>query len=410
VSAQKSKDSVHILSEKFVQLYGTSSMSVQAPGRVNLIGEHTDYNDGFVLPAAIPFHTNVAIARRSDRRLVIYSDNYSERIEVDLEDLPTKARQHWSDYVIGVAAKLEEHGTALLGANLLIQGDIPQGAGLGSSASLEVAVCRALLEVSAATMDGTEMARLCQRAEDEFVGARCGIMDQFVSVHGQKDHALLLDCRSLSYHLQPIPEDVRLVICNTMVRHSLASGEYNQRRSDCEAAARFFAGHRANVTALRDVTVADLECYGSDLPETVRKRCRHVITENDRALRAADSLTHQDLSSFGQMMWDSHASLRDDYEVSCRELDLMVELAAKRDGVYGARMMGGGFGGCTINLMQRDRVEEFQLKVAEGYELAVGRRPEIYVFTADDGVKCNTDHALVAEKADSMKRSDTGTR
>lgn len=385
--AQKSTDPAHELSEKFMRLYGAQPLLVQAPGRVNLIGEHTDYNDGFVLPAAIQFHTTVAIAGRADRRLIVSSQNYSEQVEFELEQLPATARRHWSDYVVGVARQLAERGTRLQGANLLIYGDVPQGAGLSSSASLEIAVCRAFLELCAANMDGAEMARLCQRAENEFVGARCGIMDQFVSVHGRKDHALLLDCRSLTHRHQPIPEEVRLVICNTMVRHSVAGGEYNQRRQECEAGAKFFAERKPGVKALRDVSPDDFQQYGESLPEAIRRRCRHVITENARVGQAAEALERQDMRLFGELMRDSHASLRDDFEVSCRELDVMVELAGKIEGVYGARMTGGGFGGCTVNLVEHGEVENFRSKVCEGYERATGHRPEIYVCTAADGVR-----------------------
>lgn len=368
-------------------LYGAQPLLVQAPGRVNLIGEHTDYNDGFVLPAAIQFRTTVAIAARPDRRLTVYSQNYSERVEFDLEQIPAAGRHHWSDYVVGVARQLTKKRIRLPGANLLIQGDVPEGAGLSSSASLEVAVCRAFLELCGASKDGIETALLCQRAENEFVGARCGIMDQFVSVHGRRNHALLLDCRSLSYRHLPIPEGVRMVICNTMVRHSVAAGEYNQRRQECEAGARLFAEHDPGVKALRDVSPEDFQNYGGELPENIRKRCRHVITENSRVAQAADALERHDTTLFGRLMRDSHASLRDDFEVSCSELDVMVELAAKIDGVYGARMTGGGFGGCTINLVESGKVESFRSKVSEDYEHATGRRPEIYVCTAADGVR-----------------------
>jgi galactokinase len=212
-------------------------------------------------------------------------------------------------------------------------------------------------------------------------------MDQFVSIQGRKAHAVLLDCRSLTYRYQPIPEAVRLVICNTMVRHSVAAGEYNRRRHECEAGANFFAARKPGVKALRDVSLEDFRKHGSGLQEDIRKRCRHVITENARVAQTADALERHDLTLCGQLMRESHASLRDDFEVSCRELDLMVELASKIDGVYGARMTGGGFGGCTINLLERDRVEAFQSKVSEGYERATGHRPEIYVCTAADGVR-----------------------
>jgi len=387
VPAQKITDSVHELSEKFVRLYKTQPLLVQAPGRVNLIGEHTDYNDGFVLPAAIQFQTSIAIAPRPDRRLIVSSENYSEQVEFDLEQLPSTPRRHWSDYVIGVVRKLTDRGIRLPGANLLIHGDVPQGAGLSSSASLEVAVCQAFLEVSVAKMDGAEMAKLCQRAENEFVGARCGIMDQFVSVHGREDHALLLDCRTLSYRHEPIPEGVRLVICNTMVRHSVAGGEYNQRRHECETAAQFFAGHKPEVKALRDVSLEEFERHATELPEAIRKRCRHAITENARVLEAGEALARHDVALFGRLMGDSHASLREDFQVSCEELDVMVGLASKIGGVYGARMTGGGFGGCTINLVKSEQVEAFRSKMAESYERATGRQPEIYICTASDGVR-----------------------
>jgi galactokinase len=386
VSAQKSTNPVQELSEKFTRLYGTGGQFVQAPGRVNLIGEHTDYNGGFVLPAAIPLRTTVGIAPRPDEWLVLYSENYKEQAQFDLEQLPSAPRRHWSDYVVGVARKLLEKGIRLPGANLWIEGNVPLGAGLSSSASLEVAVCYALLEMTREELAGAEMARLCESAENDFVGARCGIMDQFVSAHARKDHALLLDCRSLAYQQLPIPDKSRLVICNTMVRHRLAGGEYNKRRRECELAAEFFARKVPGVKALRDVSQNDFERYAEELPESVRKRCRHVIAENARVLEAAKALLRQDEGKFGQLMCESHASLRDDFEVSCRELDVMAELAGQVEGVYGARMTGGGFGGCTINLVRSDSVEMFQRKAAEGYEKATGKRPEIYVCTAADGV------------------------
>jgi galactokinase len=386
VPAQRTTSPIREISEKFSQLYGTSPRFVRAPGRVNLIGEHTDYNDGFVLPAAIQFKTTVGFAPRPDWRLFLFSRNYDEQVEFSLGELPSLARRHWSDYVVGVAQKLVEQGIHLQGASFLLDGDVPQGAGLSSSASLEVAVCQAFLELAQEKIDSSEMALLCQRAENEFVGARCGIMDQFVSVHGRKDHALLLDCRSLTFRHLPIPEEVRLVICNTMVRHSLAGGEYNQRRLECEQAAKFFGTLVPGVKALRDVSLADFEKHSSALPEMIHKRARHVISENARVIDAADALAKHDLKRFGQLMRESHASLRDDFQVSCRELDALVEIAGKVEGVYGARMTGGGFGGCTINVVRSDKVEEFQAKVRTDYAKVTGKPPEIYVCTAADGV------------------------
>ena len=275
----------------------------------------------------------MGIAPLTDQRLVLSSENYSERVEFDLERLPEVAQHHWSDYVVGVARKLAERGIQPPSASLLISGDVPQGAGLSSSTSLEVSICQALLEMAVEKIGGAEMARLCQRAENEFVGAHCGIMDQFVSVYGRKDHALLLDCRSLSI-APAIP--IQLVMCNTMVRHSVAGGEYNQRRREYELTADYFSKLLPEVKALRDVSVRDFEEYGGGLPEIIRKRCRHVIMENARVIQAAEALSRQDVTQFGRLMKESHASLRDDFEVSCRELDVLVELGDRVQGVYGS--------------------------------------------------------------------------
>ena len=373
------------LTEKFKKLYSQDPILVQAPGRVNLIGEHTDYNEGFVFPAAIQFQTQIAIAKRSDRQLMVTSQNYAERVEFDLDRLPRSPRGHWSDYVVGVSGLLAGKLGGLPGANLLLHGDVPQGAGLSSSASLEVAVCKAFLELTGKSLEGVAIALLSQQAENEFVGARCGIMDQFISVHGKRNHALRLDCRTLEYRLLPIPPNVRLVICNTMVRHSLAAGEYNERRAECEAGAKFFAERVPGVKTLRDVTLEDFEKYASQMPEVIQKRCHHILTEDLRVLQAAEALQAGDLKLFGRLMGSSHVSLRDDFEVSCEELDLMVELAGKNTGVIGARMTGGGFGGCTINLVEENQVEAFKDNVASGYEKATGRAPEVYISSAADG-------------------------
>jgi galactokinase len=359
----------------------------RAPGRVNLIGEHTDYNDGFVLPAALDYSTWVSISPRDDRAVSLFSENFNEQFSFDLDDPDPQARRHWSDYVRGVALTLESAGYRLRGARLHIRGDVPIGSGLSSSAALEVAAGYALLATSGFTIDRVELAKLCQRAENEFVGMRCGIMDQFVSCHGQKEKAMLLDCRSLEYRLLPLSEQARLVICNTMVKHELAGGEYNQRRVDCEAGVRHLAQKLPGVRALRDVTEADLESHGRDLPEMVYRRCRHVITENARTLQAAAALEREALADFGRLMNESHCSLRDDYEVSCEELDLMVELAKPVTGTYGARMIGGGFGGCTINLVAAENVDEFRRQVAAGYKNGTGLSPEIYVCSAAAGAE-----------------------
>lgn len=379
-------DTLRGLGDAFVRLFGESPRIYQAPGRVNLIGEHTDYNDGFVMPAAIGFGTWVAAAPRSDRKLVVRSENLKEQVEVSLDDKAQRGKHHWSDYVVGVAKMAEIAGLNLAGANLLIIGNVPQGAGLSSSASLEVAVGAALLDLAGHRVTPKELALLCQQAENDFVGARCGIMDQFVATHGQRGNALLLDCRSLEYRLLQLPEQVRLVICNSMVRHSLAGGEYNQRRAECEEGVRILAAQLPNVKALRDVTLSELSALRLEWPQAVEKRCRHVISENRRVVEAASDLERGDLDEFGRLMRQSHESLRDDFEVSCTELDLLVDLASGIEGVYGARMTGGGFGGCSVNLVRAECVDQFEAEVRKGYQQATGKMPEIYVCSAADGV------------------------
>jgi galactokinase len=317
---------------------------------------------------------------------MITSENLSAKVEFDLDEPDPRARGHWSDYVRGVAVTLERAGYRLRGADLAIRGDVPIGAGLSSSAALEVATGYAMLETLGIEVDRVELAKLCQQAENEFVGIRCGIMDQFTSCCGQAGTALMLDCRSLEYRLLPLPEDVRLVICNTMVKHELGSSEYNSRRAECEAGVKHFANLLPDIQALRDVTVDDLEHAGHNLNQVIYKRCRHVITENARVMEATTALERGDLDAFGDLMAQSHGSLRDDYEVSCAELDMMVDLATKIEGVFGARMTGGGFGGCTINLVKADSVAEFKRTVASGYEQATGLAPEIFVCSTADGV------------------------
>ena len=365
----------------------TESRIFRAPGRVNLIGEHTDYNDGFVMPAPIDFYTWASISAREDRKLQIRSENFDDEVEVDLDDPNLARRGHWSDYPVGVAVMLERSGYRLHGARLEIRGEVPIGSGLSSSAAVEVATACALAAVSGVDVDKRELALICQRAENEFVGARVGIMDQFVSLFGEAHRALLLDCRSLDFRLLPLPDNVRLIICNTMVKHALASSAYNERREQCEAGVAIIAKRFPNVTALRDVTLEQLEQCRSEMDGVVYRQCRHVVTENARVLAAADALEQRDLNQFGRLMAESHRSLRDDYEVSSVELNLMVELAQKIDGVYGARMTGGGFGGSTVNFVRAEQTEDFRARMAEGYERVTKIKPEIYLCTAGNGAE-----------------------
>ncbi len=297
--------------EHFRQEYGGQPLICRAPGRVNLIGEHTDYNDGFVLPCAIEFSVQVAAAARPDHKLFLRSTEFSERFEFDLQDLPPKGAGVWADYVVGVAASLKNAGLALTGANLLVHGEVPIGAGLSSSAAIEVATALSLLSLSGEKLPLPEVAKLCQSAENEFVGARVGIMDQFISCLGKAGHALLLDCRSLHFELVPVPEKVKLVICNTMVKHELAGGEYNRRREECEQGVRILAKSLPGISALRDVTLKQLASRENDLPPMIYKRCLHVVEENRRVGEAVDCLRSGDLEQAGRLMLESHRSLRD---------------------------------------------------------------------------------------------------
>jgi galactokinase len=372
------------IAERFRTRFNGVPRVYRAPGRVNLIGEHTDYNDGFAMPAAIEFYCWVAIGPRDDRRLSVYSEEFSASLEADLSvaNSPTKS---WSDYPIGVALELEKAGFPLRGANLLIESEVPMGAGLSSSAAIEVATALALAEHSGAWPDRLQLARLCQRAENEYVGARVGIMDQFVSLHGQKDHALLLDCRSLTFESLAIPDSVKLVISNTMVKHELASSEYNRRRADCEEAVRRLSAVLPGIRALRDVSLDQLEQHRDVLSDVIYKRALHIVTENARVLDSGQALRTGDIERFGRRMAESHRSLRDLYEVSCRELDLMVDLAYQLKGVFGARMTGGGFGGATINLVDARHAGEFKEKLAKSYQKETGLMPQIYICKPAEG-------------------------
>ncbi len=356
----------------------------RAPGRVNLIGEHTDYNDGFVLPIAIQYETRVALQPIPERLVHVLSDTYFETAVFDLDDPNPVPRRHWSDYVRGVAIILEREGCLLRGARLQINSNIPVGAGLSSSAAIEVATALAMLANSSLTLEPLKIAQLAQRAENEFVGARCGIMDQFTACHGRRGHALLLDCRSLDVNYLPVPREAALVVCNTMVRHDLASGEYNRRRQQCEEGVAALSKFLPNLHALRDVNAQQLAMFAGKLDEVVYRRCRHVVGENERVQDAAKALQASNLPHFGALMTASHRSLRDDYEVSCSELDTMVEIQLGIPGVYGTRMTGGGFGGCTIALVDSTKVDGFSGVVAERYRQATGISCEIYVCSAGD--------------------------
>ncbi len=366
---------------------GEPAVRCAAPGRVNLIGEHTDYSGGFVMPAAIDFSTVATIRPRNDGRILISSENMAEEVWYPADPLPATARKHWSDYPMGVAWSLAKEGVRVGGFELSLKGDVPLGAGLSSSASIEVATAFALLELAGASLPLATVALACQRAENAFVGAQSGIMDQFIACAGQQDHALMLDCRSLEYRLLPIPAHVRLIICNSMVKHEHAGGQYNVRREEVEEGTRILHRQIPSVKALRDATIEQLMECRQQMPENVFRRCRHIITENMRVQLAASALERADLGSFGALMAEAHRSFRDDFEASCSELDTLVEIASGLSGCYGARMTGGGFGGCTVNLVDENRADQFRQEIHAQYRAATGIDADIYLCRASAGAR-----------------------
>ena len=373
------------VARSFQDHFGERGKLFRAPGRVNLIGEHTDYNEGFVLPAAIDLSCWVAASPRAGRILKIHSENFEQQEEVSLEDDSSWPRNNWAAYPLGVAWALAQAGHRLTGCNLYIAGDVPLGSGLSSSAAVEVATALALLNLAGAKLERTKIALLCQRAENEFVGARCGIMDQFIACRGKSRRALLLDCRTLDAQAIPLPEGVSLVVCNTMVKHALAANEYNQRRAECQEGLRLLRTVLPGALALRDVSLDELEQHQSLLPPVIYRRCRHVISENARTQKTAAALLRGSVTELSGWMAESHRSLRDDFEVSCRELDAMVEIASVQDGVLGARMSGGGFGGATINVVRSEAVAAFTAAVEREYHRRTEIHPEILAVHAAEG-------------------------
>ena len=356
-----------------------------APGRVNLIGEHTDYTGGFVMPMAIEFATTATINLTDDRVLQLSSRNFDESVRYDLDNFPKKGRHHWSDYPAGVIGLLRKRGVPVPGLRLELAGNVPPNAGLSSSASVEVATAIAVLQATKVTLAPAEIATLCQSAENDFVGGACGIMDQFISVNGREGHALLLDCRSLEYDLLPLPESVSVVICNSMVKHEVAHGEYGDRRGEVEAGQAALAAVVPHAKQLRDATLADLEFAKDRMSPASFARCRHIITENARVLAAKDALLAGDIGRFGELLYAAHASFRDDFAASCSEVDVLVDLARSLPGCRGARITGGGFGGCTINLVDVAEVTSFKQALLANYEKKTGIRAECYVSQASDG-------------------------
>jgi len=363
--------------EAFRKRYGSCEnvRVFRAPGRVNLIGEHTDYNLGFVMPVALHLATYIAAAPAADGRLRIYSEQQGEMREFEQAAIPALApARHWTDYPLGVAQQLMRAGFPIAPANLLIRSTVPEGSGLSSSAALEVSSALAFL--NGRGMAPLEVARLCQRAEREFVGMPCGIMDQYVSVFGREGAAVEIDCRSLRHRYAELPADAALVAVNSMVKHALAGSAYKDRVAECAAAVEGIRQRYPTVESLRDVTPQELASVADRLPPMAARRARHVVTEDERVERFASA--GPDLALMGRLLVESHRSLQHDYEVSCEELDFLVDTALAIEGVYGSRMTGGGFGGCTVTLLRPDAVPRFTEKIAHAYEKQFHVTPRIY--------------------------------
>jgi len=377
---------VEQLVSEFEDRFHCTPRLFRAPGRVNLIGEHTDYNEGFVMPFAIDRHTLVAASLRDDTMLNVVARDLDKSASLDLGNEPIKRRGDWIDYVEGTARCVAKDFGDVRGADMIITSTVPIGGGLSSSAALEVSVGLAMLSLNDKDVDRKRLAFAAQKAEHEFVGTRSGIMDQFTSVFAREGTAMLLDCRSLEVDYIPLVlDEVAIVVIDTKVKHSLASSEYNARREECEKGVEVLKKYLPYINSLRDVTPADLYVQGDALSDVILRRCRHVVTENDRTVAAARALREQDFAAVGKLMFESHRSLRVDYEVSCPELDTLVEAAATVDGVFGSRMTGGGFGGCTVTLVRKGSVEDLRLSCVKAYYAQFAKEPEVYTFKVASG-------------------------
>lgn len=373
--------------EQFQNRYNTDPEAIAiAPGRVNLIGEHTDYNDGFVLPVALQRDVRIVLKPRSDQTIRLHSTDYDSDIVFDLNSFEPTEEIHWGNYVKGMAWSLQQLGVTLQGFDGVVSGNVPKGSGLSSSAAFEVAMGEALLEVSGQqSVDEVSLAKAAQSAENNYVGVNCGIMDQFISVLGTDNHALLIDCRSLEYRLVSVPDNVSIVIGNTKASRSLASSAYNERRSQCEEGVAKLQSALPNVRALRDVTSQQLEAHQALLSPIVYRRCRHVISENERVMETVQALESGELKRVGELMIQSHNSLRDDYEVSSDALDIMVKLMLSAPGCYGARLTGAGFGGCTVALVEPGHEQTIADAIYAGYAKETNIWPEVYTTKASAG-------------------------
>ena len=374
----------NITETTFRQSFGyDAALTVKAPGRVNLIGEHTDYNDGFVLPCAINYETVVSCAKRDDRQIRVIAVDCDHQQDIFSLDEPILSHdtQQWSNYVRGVVKHLQKRDNHFSGVDMVLSGNVPQGAGLSSSAALEVAVGKAIQTLYHLSLDDVALALNGQEAENQFVGCNCGIMDQLISALGKDNHALLIDCRTLGTRAVPMPDNVAVVIINSNVKRGLVDSEYNARREQCETGARFFA-----VDTLRDVEMSQFAAVEAELDPVVAKRVRHVLTENARTLAAADALAAGDLAKMGVLMAESHASMRDDFEITVPPIDTLVNIVKQAIGTAGGvRMTGGGFGGCVVALVPTDRVEGVRAAVESQYQQQTGLKETFYVCHASEG-------------------------
>jgi galactokinase len=381
------------LIDAFLHHFGASPTHIAiGPGRVNLIGEHTDYNDGFVLPVALKRDVRLALRPRADRQVRLFSTEYDEFFEFDLDHLVYNKSMLWTNYVQGVAWSLQEQGLTLTGLDGVISGNVPRGSGLSSSAALEIAAAMGLLTAAGQVdrLSGPQLAQAAQRAENQFVGVNCGIMDQFISMLGAENHALLIDCRSLDYELVPFPWNAALVIGNTKASRSLAGSAYNQRRQECESGVAALQTVLPGIRALRDVTSQQLEDHKALLPTSVYRRCRHVVNENERVMETVAALRQGDLAQVGRLMDASHESLRTDYEVSSPALDAMVEAMRSAPGCYGARLTGAGFGGCAVALVATGGEQAVADAIFDKYPKATNVWPEVYTSRAAQGARVET--------------------